>query len=109
MFPPHFGHLPIGSLPVKSIFGSGSRGVPSFALPALGSRGANSNAVQPSLMTRNALNARLFFLEINFVSKSVLPVSSIFFTCAASIGCCKIILPVLNVQVLSGPVAFSQR
>ena len=72
------------------------------------SRGGNSNAVPPSLTTRNALNARLFFLEMNFVSKSVLPSASSFFTCSGEISCCRMILPVRNVQVLSGPVAFSQ-
>jgi hypothetical protein len=58
-----------------------------FAAPPcpFASRGGNSNAVPPSLMIRNALNARLFFLEMNFVSKSVLPSASSFFTCSGDV------------------------
>src|SRR5208283_5606546 len=78
--PPHFGHLPSGVLPVKSIFGIGSLGAPPLAF-VFRSRGANSNAVPPSLITRNASNLRLVFLETNPLSKSVLPSASNFFTC----------------------------
>src|SRR5208283_3471570 len=108
ILPPHFGHLPSGALLVKSIFGSGALGVAPFAF-VFRSRGANSNAVPPSLITRNASNLRLVFFETNPLSKSVLPSASNFFTCAGSMFCCRMILPVRNLQVLSGPVAFSQR
>ena len=42
------------------------------------------------------------------LSSSVLPSVSSFTTCARSMGCCKMIAPVLKSQVLFGPVAFSQ-
>ena len=59
-------------------------------------------------MIRNALNARLFFLEMNFTSKSVLPSASSFLICSGGISCCRMILPVRNVQDFSTPACFSQ-
>src|ERR1041385_3258165 len=104
MFPPHFGHLPNDGLPVKSIFGGGS-------LERSGNfrtRGANSKLTLPSFTTRNASNLRPVLFETKPLSKSVLPSLNNFATCALSIGCCKMIAPVLKSHVLFGPVAFSQ-
>src|ERR1017187_6405538 len=104
ILPPHFGHLPTTSLPVKSIFGGGS---PVLVLP-LRSRGANSNAVLPSFVMRNASNLRFVLFEIKPFSKSVFPSARSFFTCSGEISCCKIILPVRKSHVGVGPVCFSQ-
>src|SRR5438067_625622 len=70
--PPHLGHLPIGSWPVKSIFATGSFGASDFAarpFPFAG-RGSNSKLTLPSFAARKALKGRPFF-EMNLSSKSV--------------------------------------
>src|SRR6185312_17127396 len=103
-WPPHFGHSPTTVLPVKSIFGGGSEDL----VRPLPSRGGKSNAVLPSFTMRNALNGRLFFLEMNFVNRSVLPSASSFLICSGGISCCKMILPERKSHVGEGPVCFSQ-
>ncbi len=99
------------SFPLRSTFTAGSlRSAPSFGL-AFGflTRGANSKAVPPSFTTRNASNFRCVLVRDESLQQigSCSSVSS-FVTCAGSMVCCKMILPVRNVQVLAGPVAFSQ-
>src|ERR1700730_243906 len=71
-----------------------------------GAFGANSKPTLPFSNFRCAENARPF-LEINFGSKSVLPVAISFCTCSFGISRCKIILLIRNVQVLGFATAFS--
>ena len=79
-----------------------------FGLGDFFSRGGKSNAVPPSLITRNASNFRPVFFETNPFKISVFPSASSFENCAGSMFCCKMILPERNVHVFFGPVAFSQ-
>ena len=58
-----------------------------------------------SHFTRNDLRP---FFETKPVRRSVRPVSSSFFICSRSIGCCRIMRPERKSQVFSGPTAFSQ-
>src|SRR5207253_4594227 len=83
-------------------------GFSSAGFSALGARAWNSKPIFPSgCLTRKALNLRPFF-ETKPVSRSVRPVSSSFFICSRSIGCCRIIRPERKSQLLFGPTAFSQ-
>src|SRR4029077_316805 len=105
-FPPHLGHFPSDSLPVKSILATDSFGFRSLFV--FGSRFSNSKPTSfLSVNTRYALKG-LPLREINRSSKSVLPVVSSLFTCSRSTGRCRMTLPDRKSHVLFGPTEFSQ-
>jgi hypothetical protein len=76
--------------------------------PAFGFRGSNSKTTLPFSSFKRAEKGRPFF-EMNFGSKSVLPVAINFCACSWLISRCKIILPIRKVQVFAAASVFSQE
>ncbi|MNV40722.1 hypothetical protein D3C71_1323370 [compost metagenome] len=63
--------------------------------------GANSKLTLPASLShaRWALKLRRVRMLTNLSSRSVLPVSSSLVICSRSTGCCRMILPLLKVQL----------
>src|SRR5690606_25034989 len=64
------------------------------------SRGSNAKFTLPASLsqTRQALKLRRVRMDTNLSSRSVLPVASSLLICSRATGCCRMILPLLNVQ-----------